>query len=191
MINLSLEVTGGFYKPFKARVQGGTTTIGELEEENITPLKRILYWTVFREVFPLKIKLKLLNEGEIYYIIRENLLKDAQRYYLKNASGETIFTYSRAGSREILKADITKPFKIAEIKNSQNQTIALLNTTFGASAFELIDSHKNKICRIEAKRFSILRGYTQWKIELYSYKDNHPLLTIFTTAVQCLRKQRR
>ncbi len=190
-MNLNLDVTGGFYKPFKAKVHTGTTTLAELEEENITPLKRILYWTVFRSAFSLRIKLRMLPESLTYYITRENLLKNASRYFLKNDSGETVFTYTMSGIRGLLKVDITKPFKIAEIRDFQDQCLAILNTKFGAKAFELVDNYKNKICRIEAKRYSILRDYYQWRIELYSYRDNHSLITIFATAVQCLIKQRR
>ncbi|MCX7911236.1 MAG: hypothetical protein N2505_06650 [Endomicrobia bacterium] len=192
MKKLYLQVTSGFYKPFCGLVFEGNICIGEIKEKNVSLLKKILYFTVFRTVFSLEYEFNLTHFGERYYLTRNRLFEDDKRYFLKGQFKEDIFVYEMIGFKKFLNIDLTKPFTTAYLFNNSGEKIAYLTTTFGAYKFCLYHANNNKICEFEWKRGSkFLNFWNNCSIDFYSDDYDHILLALFTALVQCIIKQKR
>ncbi|MCX7794323.1 MAG: hypothetical protein N2257_07985 [Thermodesulfovibrionales bacterium] len=193
MKKLYLKVTSGFYKPFSGEVFDGDACIGEIKEKNINLLRKILYFTVFRMIFPLDYEIFIESWDQKFYLKRKRIFLDDRRYFLKGQLNENIYVYEICRFRDFLKIDLTKPFVTAHLYNSIGEKVAYLTTRFGSYRFSLYDGKSNfKISEFEWRRFSkFLSFYSDCYIDFFSNTKEHLLLSLFSALVQSIIKQKR
>ncbi|MCX7856383.1 MAG: hypothetical protein N2513_00120 [Deltaproteobacteria bacterium] len=187
--------TGSNFGLFRAGLFETGEQIGEIFEVYTGLFKRLVHATVFRQLFPIKVKLRIKNlTFDTLYVVRDNIFSVKRNsYFLKDSYESVLYEYRIPGLKSFLKSNLFKPFRAAEITDSTGNVIFILKSSFGARKYDLFLSYseEDRIAHIELETSLITFGRIKGFIRLFSDNETYMLITLFCAIVLMLMKQKR